>query len=438
MTTLTNYEASLALVATAMKKARLTVDNLVINSFFAGILFSIGGIFFVSIEAYNPWMVQNCPGFAMILKGTCYAPSLFYVVILGADLFNSNILFFTVALLRRSVSILDVAISWIVSYWFNLVGCIFVSYVICHFSNLSRDPAYVEASIKELMHLASLSFVERMIRGMAGNFFVDLAIFLQIKVDPLHVKLIVILLPIGTIASLGFTHCVADFYILISGLINKAPISVGKVAWKIMIPSFIGNIIGGCLTALVIFWYLHIFSVERDRNALRLPFKKVRDQQPEINSDSKVVAENEKEGEKESEKESENEGENEGENECSSCDDDELVQEDSMYPQALRESDVSQNRPRRWSTAASKFSTASKSSLRLSPARVFPIQGMEAPTAQERSIAEGSGFESIYENGELSSVNEEKGNGFSSAVFLGDHVKRLFGRKKTQNKDYER
>ena len=130
MTTLTNYEASLALVATAMKKARLTVDNLVINSFLAGILFSIGGIFFVSIEAYNPWMVQNCPGILMLLKGTLYAPSLFYVVILGADLFNSNILFFTVALLRRSVSILDVAISWIVSYWFNLIGAIFVGYVI--------------------------------------------------------------------------------------------------------------------------------------------------------------------------------------------------------------------------------------------------------------------------------------------------------------------
>lgn len=425
MTTLTNYEASLALVATAMKKARLTVDNLVINSFLAGILFSIGGIFFVSIEAYNPWMVQNCPGILMLLKGTLYAPSLFYVVILGADLFNSNILFFTVALLRRSVSILDVAISWIVSYWFNLIGAIFVGYVICHFSNLSREPAYVEASIKQLMHLASLSFVERMIRGMAGNFFVDLAIFLQIKVDPLHVKLLVILLPIGTIASLGFTHCVADFYILISGLINKAPISVGKVAWKIMVPSFVGNIIGGCLTALVIFWYSHIFSVERDRNSLMLPFKKVRDEQPEINADSRVVAENEKE--------------KEGEGERSSSDDDELVQDESMQPQALRESDISRNRLRRLSTAASKFSNVSKTSLRLSPARVFPIQGMEVPGSREQSIAEGSGFESIYENGELSSsANREKGNGSSSAVFLGDHIKRLFSRKKTQNRDYER
>ena len=40
---------------------------------------------------------------------------------------------------------------------------------------------------------------------------------------------------------------------------------------------------------VVITWYLHIYVVERDRAALNLPQYELRDEQPELNQDSRVV-----------------------------------------------------------------------------------------------------------------------------------------------------
>lgn len=97
---LTTYEAALAVVATAMKKARLRIDVLVINSFMGGMLFTTGGMLYDLIRAGFSGINETNPGVISLLQGICYPIGLFYVVILGVDLFNSNILFFSTALCR--------------------------------------------------------------------------------------------------------------------------------------------------------------------------------------------------------------------------------------------------------------------------------------------------------------------------------------------------
>lgn len=112
---LTTYEAALAVVATAMKKARLRIDVLVINSLMGGMLFTTGGMLYDLIRAGFSGINETNPGVISLLQGICYPIGLFYVVILGVDLFNSNILFFSTALCRGAVSFLDLFISWFVS-----------------------------------------------------------------------------------------------------------------------------------------------------------------------------------------------------------------------------------------------------------------------------------------------------------------------------------
>jgi formate/nitrite transporter FocA (FNT family) len=65
------------------------------------------------------------------------------IVLTGADLFTSNIMFMTTAFLHRRVSIKEVLISWVVSYAGNLGGMLFFMAVIIGYGGVFTDiPAY--------------------------------------------------------------------------------------------------------------------------------------------------------------------------------------------------------------------------------------------------------------------------------------------------------
>ena len=129
---LTPHETALAVVATAMKKARLQLDTLLINSILGGILFSSGSFLLVAVHSDDPDMVARNPGIVNLITGVTFAIGLFYVVIMGADLFNSNILFFSVGVMRRAVTIYDLIVSWFVSWLGKIAGSLFVSYLFGH------------------------------------------------------------------------------------------------------------------------------------------------------------------------------------------------------------------------------------------------------------------------------------------------------------------
>lgn len=439
----TNNEAALAVVATSMKKARLPIEVLIVNSFMGGLLFSTGGMIFDVLESYNPGLKESNPGIIVLLQGFAYPIGLFYVVITGTDLFNSNILFFSVGLVRGAVSILDLIISWLVSYWINLVANIFVCYVICHFSHISQKEDFVKGSIEALMQKASFSFVDNLIKGMAGNFFVCLGIYLQIMVRPVHVKFLMLLLPIFSLVSIGFTHSVADMYIVLMGLINHAPISVGKVAWKIMLPGALGNIIGGSFFGIVIPWYLHLYSVERDQRKLNLPEYDARDEQPQINSDSRVVKNRSRTITEEFEEVPESLMKTEkressslsSENNVSVAPPEQLVDNFSGYPENLIK--ISSR-----ASGASRFSVGNARYAAKSPKNVFPVYGMAPLSERERSIASGMNVNTIDED--LDSIHTartefQNDDDSTTATYIGDHVKKFLSNLTVnkQHKDIE-
>lgn len=389
---LTTHEAALAVVATAMKKARLRLDTLVINSFVGGMVFTSGGMLHVIVQSNSPELFAQNPAMVQLLQGIVYPIALFYVVILGADLFNLNILFFSVGVARNAVSVLDLLISWLVSYAFNLVGNIFVCYIICNYSGVTKEALFVKGSQEIVMTKVGFSFVETLIKGMAGNFFVCLAIYLQLMCKPLHVKFLMMLLPIFTFVVMGFTHAVADMYMLVIGLINHAPVSVGKVVWKVFLPGALGNIIGGLFFGLLIPWYLHIVVVERDQRLLHLPRYELRDEQPELNQDSRVVR--------------------------GHVIDEDIDDKDSQEPEYGLEH------------MATRGTFASAQSRMRSPKNLFPVYGMGPPLERERSIALGIAA------AESATTSRSPSEDVPSAEFLGGVVTRAFSRR-TRGSDLE-
>lgn len=441
---ITPHEAALAAVATSMKKARLQLDTLLVNALLGGVLFSTGSILCVALHSENPVLWETNPGITNLMSGIAFGIGLFYVVIMGADLFNSNILFFSVGLLRRAVSIYDLLVSWSVSLIANLGGSLFVAYLFCHLSGISSQPLWVAGSRKLVEDKASFTFIQTFLKSIMGNFLVCLAIYLQLMAKPIHVKFIVLVLPIFTFVTSGFTHTVADMTLSFIGMLNHADVSVGKYIWKLLIPAVVGNIIGGFSFSLVVPFYLHLIVVERDRKRLSLPEYEARDEQPELNFDSRVVRvtpyedkidQDEAQEEEESDAISEKKGlqdsnsmnsheslsnvrpllssisvspsssvHEEGSSLVADTNDTASLASESFFPRAYTVSAVHSNGITRTSTLKSNLTNRSARSRRSrvlrSPPGVFPVRGMGEPLARERTIENpNSGPEKKYYQG---------------------------------------
>lgn len=286
---ITPHEAALAVVATAMKKSRLPFYLIFLNSVMGAFLFSAGGMLYVMCEAGSEALIPGAYMFVYIAQGAVYAIGLFYVIVCGMELFNSNILFFSVGVMRGAVTLMDLLISWWVSFWCNLAGTVFVVYVICYCSGVLRQENYVAGAVAIGHSKNSYTFAETLVKGIAGNFFVCLAVYLQIMVKPLHVKFLMIFLPIFTFVSMGFTHVVADMFLVPAAIFSHCGYGFGHYFWKIMLPGAIGNIIGGSFFGIVIPWFLHLHVIESDMKKLNLPAYEERDEQPMLNMDSRVV-----------------------------------------------------------------------------------------------------------------------------------------------------
>ncbi|CAH6718605.1 uncharacterized transporter [[Candida] jaroonii] len=437
---ISTYEAALALVATSMKKARLRLDTLVVNSIMGGMLFSTGGMFHVILQSNLPETYKQNPGYVELLQGLCYPIGLFYVVTLGCELFNSNILFFSVGLVRGAVSVLDVLISWIVSWWFNLAANIFVCYVICYYSAVFQTEGAIEGSRYLLEYKSSFMFHQTLIKGIAGNFFVSLAIYLQIMAKPLHVKFFLMLLPIFTFVSIGFTHSVADMFVVTMGLINGGNVSVATVAWKVLLPGALGNIIGGSFFGIVIPWYSHIYTVEQDQKLLNLPKYELRDEQPEINTDSRVVRTKTREYEDEYDKDMNflpdntvSDNEKRGDNSEDTSSQGNVSPPYGIFGQSAESIPSRTTRTTNRSMSSLNPSRSRKSEIR-SPKNVFPVYGMGEPLNREKSIA--SGYKERDESMDpAESIDLERRE--SSAEFMGSRIRNYLTRRFSKTDDPE-
>ncbi|KAI5969832.1 hypothetical protein CANMA_001122 [Candida margitis] len=414
---LTTYEAALAVVATGMKKSRLKPDTLLINAIVGAILFSVGGMLNLLVHSMLPSISENNPGLLRFLSGSFYPIGLFYVVIMGAELFNANVLFFTVALCRRGVSVLDLVINWLVSWWFNLVGNIFVGYIISHYSNTTTSQAFIGGTHEVLASKMEYSFVENLLKGIAGNFFVSLAIYLQIMAKPLHVKFLMLYLPVFSFISLDFTHCVADQYLVVLGKINHSSEPWGEICWKLLLPGTIGNIIGGTFFGIVICWYMHIYVVERDKKELNLPQYEFRDQQPELMQDSRVVRQKDPVLHDDVEVNKDNEEKNSVSNSNGSTESEMLESQSNLEPRPYLESHAS---------ATSRLSNRRRGSLASvrSPKNVFPVYGMDEPLTRERTIA----GDHAHDN-EINDEIDDENSIANEARSIGSHLVRMLTRR---------
>ncbi|KAG5356570.1 putative transporter [Yarrowia sp. C11] len=259
-------ECALEMVAVARRKHRQGWIKLFVSSVCGGVMQSIGA--FVSITAQgNSVSGQQVGGendwLPKVPEAAAYSIGLILITMFGLDLFNSNILFFTVGCATRKLSVWALLRSWVVSWFGNLGGALFVSYIFAYSTGLARSEGMVNASYVAVnAKLTNPTWAQLFARAVACNALVCMGIYMSFMCRTFVAKYLALLIPVFAFVYIGFDHVVADMFIISLGLFNGSPHSVGLFIHKSLVGVSVGNIVGGGVFAIVVPWYLHYFTVK--------------------------------------------------------------------------------------------------------------------------------------------------------------------------------
>jgi len=174
----------------------------------------------------------------------------FLIVIIGRQqLFTENTLTAIIPLLARRNwhTLLLVAKLWTVVLIANLVGAHIFAWVV---GNTPMFNSQVQHSMLQLAkEAANVTFGAALLRGIFAGWLIAMVVWMLAAVDSGKALIIIILTYIVGLA--GLTHIIAGS-VEVLFLVMVGAKSWGAVAWCYMLPTLIGNIIGGVsLTAAV-------------------------------------------------------------------------------------------------------------------------------------------------------------------------------------------
>jgi formate/nitrite transporter FocA (FNT family) len=99
----------------------------------------------------------------------------------------------------------------------------------------------------------SLTFSQALLRGIAGNWLVCMAVWQALGAQCFPGKFLACLLPVSAFVAMGLEHSVANMFVVPMGIALGAPVSMGHFITSNLIPVTIGNAIGGAVFVAVAF-----------------------------------------------------------------------------------------------------------------------------------------------------------------------------------------
>jgi formate/nitrite transporter len=248
-------------IKSGVNKANLKLSKMILLGIFAGMFIAIGA------EGSN-LSVHNIGdvGLARTLAGVVFPVGLMMLVIIGGELFTGNCML-TMALADKQIRVSQMLRNWIVVYFSNMVGAVFMALLVCASGQFDYSDGGLGAyTIKVAMGKTGLEFSKALISGILCNFLVCVAVLMASAAKDIIGKLFAAFFPIMVFVISGFEHCVANMYYIPAGMMAAAndkyvekacelygytadqissQLTIGNFFGVNLLPVTIGNIIGG-------------------------------------------------------------------------------------------------------------------------------------------------------------------------------------------------
>ncbi|CAF1524150.1 unnamed protein product [Adineta ricciae] len=162
-----------------IKKSEQRIDHLIIKSILAGILLSFSGLFLLTVGGGGGPIDQTLGvGIHRMVQAAVFPIGLIMIVTTGADLFTGNTMSLIISTLDRKTTLINLIVSWIVSYFGNLVGCLFFQYIFVYYAGLLSNEPYRSFTMKVAESKSTIEWHQILLRGIAGNWLVCLALWM--------------------------------------------------------------------------------------------------------------------------------------------------------------------------------------------------------------------------------------------------------------------
>jgi formate transporter len=267
-------------VQLARKKAALSIKDMLIRGILAGAFlgYATSLVFMVSSQGLPP-----------IVGAILFPVGFVILVLLGLELATGNFALLPAGLMAGTLRFLSLLRNWAWVYLGNLIGSLL--YVALFYLAITNwrtgnggamaDLLKQAAQKKTLAYMAlgSSGFGTAVVKGILCNWMVTIGALMALASRSTLGKIAAMWLPIMTFFALGFEHSVVNMFVIPSGMIFGAPISVGQFLFWNLLPVTIGNIVAGALFTGAALYATYPSPSTQTADPLMLPTPARNDQQ---------------------------------------------------------------------------------------------------------------------------------------------------------------
>jgi formate transporter len=241
--------AMLAIEAGA-KKSKLPLSTVITLGFLGGVFISFGFLLDIRVTGNLP---EAWGSLASFLGASVFPLGLILVILAGGELITGNMMTLSMAFYAKKISFLNLLLNWFWVTFANLLGALFVAYFFGHIVGLTEMGPFLHKTVAIAQVKLHDSFLQTLISAIGCNWLVCLAVWLAYGADDFIGKIIGIWFPIMAFVAIGFQQVVANMFVI------PAAIFAGHFSWMDfvgnIIPTFIGNVIGGALFVGFIYFF---------------------------------------------------------------------------------------------------------------------------------------------------------------------------------------
>jgi formate/nitrite transporter len=242
-------------VQLAKKKSELSVRDMLIRGILAGA--------FLGYATSLVFMV-NSQGLPPIVGAILFPVGFVILVLLGLELVTGNFALLPAGLMAGTLRFPKLLRNFAWVYFGNLIGSLL--YAVLFYLAITNwrtgnggaiGDLLKQAALKKTVAYAALGssgWAAALVKGVLCNWMVTIGAVLALVSRSTLGKIAAMWLPIMTFFALGFEHSVVNMFVIPSGMIFGAPISVGQFLFGNLLPVTLGNLFAGAfLTGVALY-----------------------------------------------------------------------------------------------------------------------------------------------------------------------------------------
>jgi formate transporter len=236
-------------VLLAGKKSELSVRDMLIRGILAGA--------FLGYATSLVFMVLS-QGLPPIVGAILFPVGFVILVLLGLELVTGNFALLPAGVMARTVTLSKLLRNWGWVYFGNLIGSLLYAalfYIAITNWRTGNGGAIAElikqAALKKTVAYAALGangWGAALVKAILCNWMVTIGAVLALASRSTLGKIAAMWLPIMTFFALGFEHSVVNMFVIPSGMILGAPISLSQFLIWNLLPVTIGNLVAGAFS----------------------------------------------------------------------------------------------------------------------------------------------------------------------------------------------